>query len=246
MSRPNSHKTDQIEDTSSSSLIFEALIRPLPSEKYWLVCAVAGFLGKNAEEFVDECYHKETYMKSYEWTIPPLPSEKYWPVVNCPLNPPPIKVAPGRPKKNRKRDPHEDPKKPGRLTKHGVVMTCGNCGGRGHNKRKCTSKSISEPPAKRPMGRPRKTTQQQLSQCTQQSSQVSSQQNSQPVNPSSQQSSERGRGRGMSRGRVLEVELMIAAIEGDYGVRVLKNQCLWNEKIKKKRTRASICDDQIR
>ncbi|KAD4982470.1 hypothetical protein E3N88_19141 [Mikania micrantha] len=32
------------------------------------------------------------------------------------------------------------------------------------------------------------------------------------------------------------IELMIAAIECDYGVRVLKNQCLWNENINEKRT----------
>ena len=102
------------------------------------VCAVAGFLHKNAEEYVDVCYHKDTYMKAYEFSIPPIPSERYWPKIHHPMDPPPIRSQPGRPKKNRKRDPHEDPKRPGKLTKHGVIMTCGNCGGRGHNKRKCT------------------------------------------------------------------------------------------------------------
>lgn len=104
------------------------------------VCAVAGFLGKPAEDYVDKCYHKETYMKAYEYSIPPLPSERYWPKVVYPLDPPPIKPAPGRPKKNRRRDPHEDPKKPGRLTKHGVIMSCSICGSKAHNKRKCTEK----------------------------------------------------------------------------------------------------------
>ncbi|XP_022032591.1 uncharacterized protein LOC110933689 [Helianthus annuus] len=108
------------------------------------VCAVAGFLHKNAEDYVDPCYHKETYMRTYEYSIPPLPSEKFWPKVDYPMDPPPIKKAPGRPKKNRKRDPHEDPKKPGKLTKHGVVMTCGICGERGHNKRKCTVKVLTD------------------------------------------------------------------------------------------------------
>ncbi|XP_035830903.1 uncharacterized protein LOC110914631 [Helianthus annuus] len=102
------------------------------------VCAVARFLHKNAEEYVDLCYHKDTYMKAYEFSIPPIPSERYWPKIHHPMDPPPIRSQPGRPKKNRKRDPHEDPKRPGKLTKHGVIMTCGNCGGKGHNKRKCT------------------------------------------------------------------------------------------------------------
>ncbi|XP_076903382.1 uncharacterized protein LOC143558430 [Bidens hawaiensis] len=41
------------------------------------VCAVAGFLRRNAKEFVDECCHKDKYMKSYEFSIPPLPDKKY-------------------------------------------------------------------------------------------------------------------------------------------------------------------------
>ncbi|XP_022041703.1 uncharacterized protein LOC110944350 [Helianthus annuus] len=57
------------------------------------------FLGKNAENFVHGWYHKDQYLMSYENTIPPLPSEKYWPKVDYPLDPPPIKIAPRRPKK---------------------------------------------------------------------------------------------------------------------------------------------------
>ncbi|XP_076884004.1 uncharacterized protein LOC143532992 [Bidens hawaiensis] len=41
------------------------------------VCAVAGFIKRNSEEFVHESYLKEQYLKSYQFTIPPLPSEKY-------------------------------------------------------------------------------------------------------------------------------------------------------------------------
>ncbi|XP_076910780.1 uncharacterized protein LOC143568517 [Bidens hawaiensis] len=69
------------------------------------VCAVAGSLKMNVEELVHSCLTKEMYLKSYQFTIPPLPSEKHWPVVELPLNPPPIKIGPGRPKKNRKKDP---------------------------------------------------------------------------------------------------------------------------------------------
>ncbi|XP_076883263.1 uncharacterized protein LOC143531979 [Bidens hawaiensis] len=82
------------------------------------VCALAGFMKRNSEEFAHESFLKEKYLKSYQFTIPPLPSEKYWPIVDYPIDPPPIKAMPGRPKNNRKRDPHEDPKRPGNLTKH--------------------------------------------------------------------------------------------------------------------------------
>ncbi|XP_076919076.1 uncharacterized protein LOC143579744 [Bidens hawaiensis] len=106
--------------------------------------AVAGFLGRNAEEFVHDCYLKEAYLRSYSYTIPPLPSERYWPRVDYPLDPPPIKSQPGRPKTKRKKDPHEDPKKPGKLTKHGGEMTCSNCKETGYNIRKCTKPKTSK------------------------------------------------------------------------------------------------------
>ncbi|XP_022030248.1 uncharacterized protein LOC110931151 [Helianthus annuus] len=142
---PSSYQVFQVKDVDDVTVDLEN--KTCTCRKWQLrgypckhVCAVAGFLHKNAEDYVDPCYHKETYMRTYEYSIPPLPSEKFWPKVDYPMDPPPIKKAPGRPKKNRKRDPHEDPKKPGKLIKHGVIMTCGICGERGHNKRKCTVK----------------------------------------------------------------------------------------------------------
>ncbi|KAK9663641.1 hypothetical protein RND81_O264200 [Saponaria officinalis] len=74
-----------------------------------------------------------------------------------PLNPPPIKIGPGRPRKNRRKDPFEDPKKKGRLTKHGIEMTCSLCKSKTHNKRKCPNKgkSLPTPPPKRARGRPK-------------------------------------------------------------------------------------------
>ncbi|KAK9067585.1 hypothetical protein SSX86_011696 [Deinandra increscens subsp. villosa] len=131
-------------------------------------CAVLGFLGMPAENYVDKCYSKELYLLAYDRCIPPLPSEKYWPHVDFPLDPPPIKIGPGRPKKNRRKDPHEDPKRKGKLTKHGGTTTCSNCKAKGHNKRKCPEKGkviaeTSKPP-KRPRGRPKKTQESKQSQ----------------------------------------------------------------------------------
>ncbi|XP_074278541.1 uncharacterized protein LOC141602128 [Silene latifolia] len=65
---------------------------------------------------------------------------------------------PGRPRKKRRRAPHENPKKPGKLTKHGIEMSCSVCKSKSHNKRKCPDKDKEVAPApKRPMGRPRKS-----------------------------------------------------------------------------------------
>lgn len=91
-------------------------------------------------------------------SIPPLVGERYWPKVSYPLQPPAIKIGPGRPRKKRVKDPYENPKKPGVLTKTGVEMTCSLCKVKGHNKRRCPEKGTivpPEPPAKRPRGRPR-------------------------------------------------------------------------------------------
>ncbi|KAL2901829.1 Transcription factor MYBS3 [Bienertia sinuspersici] len=78
-----------------------------------------------------------------------------------PLDPPPIKKGPGMPRKNRVKDPHENPKKQGKLTRHGIEMTCSSCKRKGHNKRSCPNKGSTSAPAppqpKRKRGRPKST-----------------------------------------------------------------------------------------
>ncbi|KAK9048549.1 hypothetical protein SSX86_032486, partial [Deinandra increscens subsp. villosa] len=126
-------------------------------------CAVFGFLGKPSENYVNKFYSKEMYMKAYKYSIPPLPSPKFWPPVDFPLEPPPIKNMPGRPKKNRRKDPHEDPKKKGRLTKHGMKMSCSVCKSTSHNKTRCPNKGKKKAEVtttKKPRGRPRKVAKQ--------------------------------------------------------------------------------------
>ncbi|XP_056690366.1 uncharacterized protein [Spinacia oleracea] len=118
------------------------------------------FLNKEAEAYVDDCYKREVYLKAYSGSIPAIEGERYWPRVEHPLDPPPIKIEPGRPRVNRIRDPMEDPKKPGTLKRTGIEMTCSVCHIKGHNKRRCPNKDSapapSEPQPKRPRGRPRK------------------------------------------------------------------------------------------
>ncbi|KAL2928879.1 MutS protein-like protein 5 [Bienertia sinuspersici] len=118
------------------------------------------FMNKEAEAYVDDCYKLETFFKAYGGSIPPCEGERYWPRVPCNLDPPPIKIGPGRPRKNRIKHPLENPKKPGSLLRTGIEMTCSICKSKGHNKRSCPDKGSyvpTEPPPKRPRGRPRKT-----------------------------------------------------------------------------------------
>ncbi|XP_021723216.1 uncharacterized protein LOC110690668 [Chenopodium quinoa] len=116
------------------------------------------FLNKDAEAYVDEWFMLETYFMAYSGSIPPCEGERYWPKVPCNLDPPPIKIGPGRPRKNRIKHPLENPKKPGSLLRSGIEMTCSICKSKGHNKRSCPDKGTyvePEPAPKRPIGRPR-------------------------------------------------------------------------------------------
>lgn len=121
-------------------------------------CAAIFFCNQQPENYVDDCYSKATYLKAYSVSIPPLEGEKYWPHSDIKVDPPPIKIGPGRPRKNRRKDPYEDPKKPGKLTKHGSEITCSKCKLKGHNKRGCSKRDDppnEEPAPKKLRGRPR-------------------------------------------------------------------------------------------
>ncbi|KAL2930621.1 Antiviral helicase SKI2 [Bienertia sinuspersici] len=78
------------------------------------------FCHRNAEDYVAHWYTKDTYARSYTVSIPPCVGDRHWPKVDLPLNPPPIKIGPGRPRKNRIKDPFENPKKPEQVSR-GVI-----------------------------------------------------------------------------------------------------------------------------
>ncbi|XP_056690826.1 uncharacterized protein [Spinacia oleracea] len=117
------------------------------------------FQNKEAEEYVDKCYWRQEYLNAYSGSIPPIDGERYWPRIEYHLDPPPIKIGPGRPRRNRIKDPFENPKKPGHLSRTGIEMTCSVCQVKGHNKRRCPNREsavVAEPAPKKPRGRPRK------------------------------------------------------------------------------------------
>ncbi|XP_074290993.1 uncharacterized protein LOC141617729 [Silene latifolia] len=162
-----------------------------------------------AEDYVHEMYKREAYWRSYNMSISPCPGQRHWPKVELPLNPPPIKIGPGRLRKKRRRAPHEDPKKPGKLTKHGIEMSCSVCKSKSHNKRKCPDKDKEVAPApKRPMGRPRKSAAAEANEASQIASEVHHTATAQPtrlgrrgrVIRTARGVAARGRGRGGVRG----------------------------------------------
>ena len=91
----------------------------------------------NVEDFVDDCYKREAYLRAYIGSIlytplpppppPPYVGERHWPRMEQQLDPPSIKIRPSRPRKNRRKDPRENPKRPGRLTKHDIEMRYSVC-----------------------------------------------------------------------------------------------------------------------
>ena len=60
---------------------------------------------------MDPCYYIETYLKSYHHLLNPMGGSNEWPPADCTiLLPPATKRIPSKPKKNRRKDPNEEPK----------------------------------------------------------------------------------------------------------------------------------------
>ncbi|KAL2939767.1 Chromodomain-helicase-DNA-binding protein 3 [Bienertia sinuspersici] len=166
------------------------------------------FCHGNAVDYVHESYKREMYLKTYSGTIPPLEGERHWPRVNMPIDPPPIKVGPGKPRKNRVKDPHENPKKQGKLTRHGIEMTCSSCQRKGHNKRSCPNKgstyALAPPQTKRKRGRPKSTEEASISTVHMHESQAGGEEEGQLLGPfkllqvgkEEEEAGGKGRGRG--------------------------------------------------
>ncbi|XP_057768394.1 uncharacterized protein LOC130988529 [Salvia miltiorrhiza] len=121
--------------------------------------AAIKYLNDDASNFVHEYYTISKYLQAYKYALEPLNGPLHWPQCEgSVIKPPTVKNMPGRPKKNRIRDPHEvDPKNPNRLKRKGLVMTCGNCGERGHNTRGCKKEKVEKPTKEKgAKGRPKK------------------------------------------------------------------------------------------
>ncbi|KAL0307661.1 UNVERIFIED_CONTAM: hypothetical protein Sangu_3017100 [Sesamum angustifolium] len=76
-------------------------------------------------------------MKAYSYCIHPVPDPTFWPqdleVEPTNLLPPIVRRMPGRPKKNRRKEPGEAPN----VVRRSNMVRCKVCNDLGHNKRTC-------------------------------------------------------------------------------------------------------------
>ncbi|CAL8122754.1 unnamed protein product [Prunus armeniaca] len=98
-------------------------------------------------DYVDECYKKAAYLKSYNPIISPMPSIDQWQRHDPnPLLPPLYKKQVGRPKKKRVREQGEPPAATsGNRLRKWVYdrFKCSKCGKDGHNKKTCGTSSTN-------------------------------------------------------------------------------------------------------
>ncbi|CAN1335637.1 hypothetical protein LINPERPRIM_LOCUS36838 [Linum perenne] len=131
------------------------------------VAAIA-YMRYDVTGYVEKCYSVQLAKKAYVKGVPPLPGREDWvDVEGLPVLPPPHKVMPGRPKKNRRKEPGEVSTRPSltgvgtMMRKTRAVMHCSRCGQTDHNVRGCKMTdeevaAIPPPPPPRPVGRPRR------------------------------------------------------------------------------------------
>ncbi|XP_016552736.2 uncharacterized protein LOC107852195 [Capsicum annuum] len=104
---------------------------------------IAAILYKKLDpiDFVDNCYSKATYLKTYCHYIQLVTNMNMWPKsTNSNVEPPVIVPMPGRPKKRRNKQFYET-KKCGKMSRKGIYMTCSIFHGQNHNKRGCPFKN---------------------------------------------------------------------------------------------------------
>nr|GLL49535.1 uncharacterized protein LOC109174707 [Ipomoea trifida] len=94
------------------------------------------------EEYVNNCYTVESYLRSYEPAILPVTSSELWHKTGLPPPlPPKYKAQPGRPKRKRRMGLTESAtNQAGNKGKVGESKRCTVCGMKGHNKRRCKAK----------------------------------------------------------------------------------------------------------
>ncbi|XP_057423638.1 uncharacterized protein LOC130717437 [Lotus japonicus] len=96
------------------------------------------------EEYVHPCYSKQNFLATYDHIILPSNGPKLWPISRYPpLDPPFMRRAPGRPKKQRRKT-NDEPRDPNRLRRYQTTIQCRRCGEPGHNKRTCTGKQAAD------------------------------------------------------------------------------------------------------
>jgi hypothetical protein len=104
------------------------------------------------ESVVSDCYSSSSYLVAYGQTIWPCKDKSEWEKVDAEeILPPVYEKKVGRPPKSRRKQPYEVD---GRLSKHGVIITCGYCGDQGHNRGGCALRKAGIRPKMQPQRNP--------------------------------------------------------------------------------------------
>ncbi|XP_057439987.1 uncharacterized protein LOC130731782 isoform X2 [Lotus japonicus] len=87
---------------------------------------------------------RDAYKATYDHAISPINGKRMWPYTpDAPILPPVYKRKAGRPKKLRRREPHEDDPEEG--ARPVPVHRCGRCGGTSHNVKTCPNQVSTQP-----------------------------------------------------------------------------------------------------
>ncbi|KAG8387956.1 hypothetical protein BUALT_Bualt02G0075100 [Buddleja alternifolia] len=103
--------------------------------------AIAGInkLRLETDDYVDDCFKKERYLRVYSHMVNPVPGmHEYEESTLGIVNPPNVKTRLGRPKKKRMRDGNDRGEK-NVVSRRGLTHTCQICLQFGHNKATCTN-----------------------------------------------------------------------------------------------------------
>ncbi|KAL5704299.1 hypothetical protein ACHQM5_022747 [Ranunculus cassubicifolius] len=93
------------------------------------------------ENYVSDWYHRNKMEMAYFHGLEPINGEPLWVKHGgIPLKPPRQRRLPGRPKKARRKEFHEE--KSTRVSRVGRVMHCSKCGQPGHMKSTCTNEEV--------------------------------------------------------------------------------------------------------
>ncbi|CAJ2628837.1 unnamed protein product [Trifolium pratense] len=100
---------------------------------------------KEPEDYVSSYYRKSTFMATYSHIILPTNGPQLWRISRtAAINPPVVRRAIGRPKKNRNKANDEKKNPPHVLPSDLKTKTCKKCHLMGHNKRTCGGKRAAD------------------------------------------------------------------------------------------------------
>ncbi|CAI0432777.1 unnamed protein product [Linum tenue] len=109
-----------------------------------ITCLV--YEGKDPVDYISNWYSVAKYNATYSNTMSGMDGPRQWVPVNLdPIQPPPFRAMPGRPKKKRRLSADEilqkDKKNPHKLSRVNRIIFCSKCKQSGHNSRTCPTKN---------------------------------------------------------------------------------------------------------